>query len=436
MSSGLLVGAGLRTSAKPSHAIVDGEGVWLIRKDGQRILDASNTGAPLGHRHPAMVGALASVGQLPVVNESKPWHERELAAAELVEHALGNEDWVGSVRFGMSGSEVNDLALSLAQAVTGRRPLATRERAYHGLVGLARDVTVQPQWHGGLSYLDGPASRPASLTDVRVLPAPQGGTLWERIPSEPARSPQELRAGASAQLADVAAVILDYTQGGHYYQPHYQDTMAAVANEQDACWIADEVVTGHGRTGHWMQFQASASRPDIVTLGKPLGGGSAAAGAVVLSRRLTDVLDSAKWQNYSTFRGHPVTITAIRAHLRAAKRENLPQRAAALGEWIAPRLVQIARQYPLVARVAGAGLHWTIDLAGSDWQTWESTTDQRQLSDVVVAAAAERGVSISTSDEPSSLFLAPPLIISEQELEQVLSALDHGLAVAHKEVPQ
>ncbi len=140
--------------------IVGGEGVHFILADGRRVIDGSNTGGPLGHQHPEMVDAIRRAATNPVVNDGWIWTDREEGARELFEIAFaGEESWVGAVRFFISGSEANDLALSLAQAITGRAAIATRERAYHGMVGLARDVTVQPHWHGGLALHSG-GSRP------------------------------------------------------------------------------------------------------------------------------------------------------------------------------------------------------------------------------------------------------------------------------------
>jgi 4-aminobutyrate aminotransferase-like enzyme len=400
--------------------------------DGSVLLDASNTGGPLGHGHPAMAAALRESAEYPVVNESHGWQERDAVADALVETAFAGEDWVGGVRFGMSGSEVNDIALSLAQAITGRDPIVTRERAYHGLVGLSRDVTVQPQWHGGLSSLSGDVRRPSAGASVRTVPAP-GGSVWNASGSTAAPS---LDPAALGVLEGASSVIVDYTQGGFYYDPAYQDAVASAASDAGALWIADEVVTGLGRTGSLMQFHGADSRPDIVTLGKPLAGGAVPAGAVVLSKRVVEVLASAKWQNYSTFRAHPVVVHAIGAHLRVAREEDLPARAADLGSRLEALLIELAERHPSVCRVAGRGLHWTIELPGPDWRDWFSTSTDRHLSDLVVGEARRLGVQISTSDEPTSLFLAPPLIIGDSELHRIVEALDAGLSLADRRMEE
>jgi 4-aminobutyrate aminotransferase-like enzyme len=411
--------------------VVGGEGVYFVLDDGRRVIDGSNTGGPLGHQHPDLVEAIHRAAANPVVNDGWLWAEREEGARELFDIAFAGEgSWVGAVRFFISGSEANDQALTLAQAITGRSAIATRERAYHGMVGLARDVTVQPHWHGGLALHSG-GSRPVPRgAKVNVLPGPVGA----RFGGEKARPPSERLAGADKLLADAAAVIIDYTQGGVYYDAEYQDRVAEAARKAGALWIADEVVTGFARTGRWFGFQGAGSRPDMVTLGKPLGGGVAPAGAVVLSQALVDQLEDKTWQTFSTFRGHPTMITAMRALLRVIERDGLVERVAGLDAFMERRLLDIAERHPSVARVDGRGLHWTVELHGPSWKTWHADTDQPPLASRIALRALEAGALIGTSGEQTSVFLAPALIISEPELESLLDALDHGLDVADSEL--
>ncbi len=423
---------GLNAGKGPVTTVVGGQGVYFHLDDGRCVIDGSNTGGPLGHRHPAMVEAVQrAAAQAPVINEGWRYAEREKAAEDLIDIAFdGEHDWVGAVRFFLSGSEANDLALSFAQAWTGRVALATRERAYHGMTGLALHMTVQPHWHGGIAVTEG-KSRPVPATvPVRQLPAPVHATFGgDPEPPEPA----DLLADAETTLADVAATIIDYSQGGIYYSPAYQDRVAEAARNAGSLWIADEVVTGLGRSGRWFAFQGADSRPDIVTLGKPLAGGAAGAGAVVFSKAIVDAMDDKSWQTYSTFRGHPITAAAIRAYLRVVQEEGLLDRVRELEGTLRERLCDIAASHPSVARVDGYGLHWTIELHGPDWREWEVNSAETPIASRVAERALEAGALIGTSGEQTSLFIAPPLIISDAELESLLTALDVGLSVADAE---
>jgi 4-aminobutyrate aminotransferase-like enzyme len=435
MSAGRsLLSTSLTTGEEANPRIVGGHGVWFRLSDGREVIDASNTAAPLGHCHPEIIEAIRGAADAPVINEGWQWAEREQAAEDLLRIAFAGEDWAGAVRFFISASEANDAALALCQALTGRKDLATRQRAYHGGAGLARELTVQPQWHGGLAGAGpagpasaGPASAaPPRLATVHELPAPSGARVTGQ--PDPTAGTDWLPA-ARAQLASSAAVLLDYSQGGVYHSPDYQDRVARLAAEEGTYWIADETVTGFGRVGGWFQFQHGQARPDLVTMGKCLSAGGAAAGAIVLSRRLLDRLEGTSWQSYSTYRSHPVAMAAIRAHLRVSSREGLYKRAADLDAIMYDRLAEVAAQHPSVARIDGRGLHWTVELHGPDWRTWRGE-EANPLASRVVAQALEAGALIATSGEQTSLFLAPPLVISDAELAQIFDALHHGLELA------
>ena len=427
--AGRLLSTSLTAGKSAVPGVVGGQGIYLELADGRRVIDASNTAAPLGHANPQVVEALRAQLAAPALNEGWGWGERSAAAEDLLSIAFaGEESWVGAVRFFLSGSEANDAILSLAQALTGRAPLATRERAYHGGSGLAREMTVQPHWHGGLTFAGGGVQAVPRSTTVHQLPIPVGA----RIGGTSAALPDP--AALAEPLADAAAVLLDYSQGGVYHVPAYQDLVANVAREQGALWVADEVVTGMGRTGGWFAFQAGETRPDAVTLGKPLAAGAMPAAAVVLSQDLVQRLEGASWQSYSTFRSHPLMMPAIRAHLRISSQERLPERARSLDAVMEALLSDLAAAHPSVSRVDGRGLHWTIELHGPDWRDWRGE-EAEPLASRVAARALDAGALIATSGEITSLFLAPPLISEEGDLRQIVDALDHGLAVADAEVP-
>ncbi|MDA7965375.1 aminotransferase class III-fold pyridoxal phosphate-dependent enzyme [Ruegeria sp.] len=426
-----LIYTGLNAGKGTSFKVVGGDGVYFHLEDGRKVLDGSNTGGPLGHRHPDMVEAVRKAAENPIINEGWFWKEREQAAEDVIDIAFAEEkDWVGGVRFFLSGGEANDLAMSLAQSITGRTPLATRVRAYHGMSGMSQHLTVQPQWHGGLAVQNG-ESRPVPVTiPVRQIPEPLGAKYGALSDNRPLSERLE---GIEDTLSDTACTILDYTQGGIYYDSEYQDRVARAAKKAGSLWIADEVVTGTGRVGRMFAFQGGETRPDIVTLGKGLAGGSSPVGAVVLSKALVDMMEDKSWQTYSTFRGHSLTVSCIRAYLQVLKRDNLVARVKHLEGIMERRLIEIAQKHPSVARVDGNGLHWTVELHGPDWRTWENNTGEVPIASRVSNRALEAGALIGTSGEQISLFLAPSFIISEEELEGILSALDYGLELADQE---
>jgi 4-aminobutyrate aminotransferase-like enzyme len=168
----------------------------------------------------------------------------------------------------------------------------------------------------------------------------------------------------------------------------------------------------------------------MVTLGKGLTGGVAPGGAVVFSKDLLERLEGQSWRSYSTFRGHPITVAAMAATLRALDEEGLVQRAGEVDGYMRRTLEEIKDRHPSVQSVDGLGLHWTIELHGLDWREWYADTAETPLAGRVAAAALDGGAMIATSGEATSLFLAPPLIASDEELASLLDILDEALDVA------
>ena len=426
-----LLSASLTSGSEAVPTVVGGAGAWFELSDGRRVVDASNTAAPLGHGHPEIAQAIRDAAGAPVVNEGWTWPERERAAEDLLGTAFAGEDWVGAVRFFISAGEANDAALALCQALTGRAPLVTRERAYHGGVGLAREMTGQPQWHGGISSPVAVAA-PPRLAEVRVLDCPRGS----RVGSDGGRPlDQAWRASSGEVLRDAAAVLLDYSQGGTYHVPAFQEAVADLARQHGTFWIADETVTGFGRVGGWFQFQHAAARPDFVTLGKCMTAGGAAAGAVVVSKAVLERLEGSSWQSYSTFRAHPVAMATLRAHLRVSAREGLVKRALQLDRDMCEQFTALAAAHPSVARVDGRGLHWTVELHGPDWRTWRGQ-EREPLASRVAAAALAAGALLATSGEQTSVFVAPPLVVDDAGMRVIFDALDAGLTVADEALLQ
>jgi 4-aminobutyrate aminotransferase-like enzyme len=423
-----LLATSLTSGSDAVPKVVGGSGAYFVLDDGRRVVDASNTAAPLGHAHPAIVEAVRRAADAPVVNEGWAWPEREQAAEELLSIAFAGEDWVGAVRFFVSAGEANDAVLALCQALGGQAPLVTRRRAYHGGVGLSREVTVQPQWHGGLFCPSGVVAPPRP-SEIRELACPTGS----RVSGEAGSAmDDQWRSATREALRGSAAVILDYSQGGTYHVPQFQDEVARLAREAGAFWVADETVTGFGRVGGWFQFQHGASRPDFVTLGKCMTAGGAAGGAVVVSRSVLERLEGASWQSYSTYRAHPVAMASLRAHLHVSSREGIFRRATELDPLMLERFSKLAADHPSVARVDGRGLHWTVELHGPDWRSWRGT-EAEPLASRVASAALRAGALLATSGEQTSLFVAPPLIVGERDLDRIFAALDEGLAVADRE---
>jgi 4-aminobutyrate aminotransferase-like enzyme len=421
----------MRAPGEQSSIVIrDGHGASLELEDGREVIDAGSISASLlGHRHPAVVEAITRAAAMPYVTDGFGFGPRTDAAEDLLGIAFDGEDWAGVVRFVCSSSEANDMALELAQTITDRPILVSRNLAYHGALGLAREASNHPLWNGGLARPSGGWQDPPSDRGTwRTLPEPRID-VGDHEPSAPDPSLES----APELLDGAAALITDHGSGGTLFPSRtYQDELARHAKEAGALWIDDEAVTGLGRLGISFAFQRGELRPDIVTLGKGLTGGAAPGGAIVLSRELAARLGERRWMTYATFRGHPVTVAAISATVRAIRAEGLIARAGHLGASFGKQLRGLADAHPVVRRVAGEGLLWGIELHGEQQHAsavWHGDGLATPMAEVVTGAALDRGALMSAYSG-LVVWLVPPLVISAEQLDRVIEILDEALDVA------
>jgi 4-aminobutyrate aminotransferase-like enzyme len=428
---GTLLASNLAPGEREVIRVQSGKGVWLTLEDGRVVLDAgSSSAAILGHCHPELTQAVERAAREVYVNDSIGYSARERAAEDLLQMAFADESWADKVALFVSSSEAADLGLLLAQILSGRELLVSRELSYHGGVGLSREVSAHPRWGAHLASLEsGITPRPFPLAATRRLPVPTcgiGAVAQDHVCAE------ECLRDAAPILADAAAVIMDYSQGGVCPSSQYQDTLAELAREAGAKWIADETVTGFGRLGHSFAFARGSSRPDMVTLGKGITGGVAPGGALVLSREIAQTIGNRRWMTNSTYRGAPITVAAISAVQTVLEREDLVSRSATLGPTLGRDLHAIAERHRSVESISGEGLMWLVRLAGEPShaeESWQGDGQSAPLTKLVQTAALDRGVFIGVLGG-ACVWLIPPLIMTAAQLADATEALDSALSVA------
>jgi 4-aminobutyrate aminotransferase-like enzyme len=417
------------------HALqaVRGRGTQLTLADGRSVIDVGAMSANLlGHCHPEIVAAVQAAAETVNLGDMVGYPPREQAVDDILDIAYKGEDWAGSVALFVSSSEAADLGLGLAQMLTGREPLVCRRSGYHGGVGLAREVSHHPMWNTSLAALAGGALARPAYGVTREIPVPECGRSFQPAGHDCADACLD---GAADALADAAAVIMDYSQGGVVPSAQYQDALANMARDAGAMWIADETVTAYGRMGHGFAFQRGSMRPDMVTMGKGITGGAVSAGALILSKEVVEAIGERRWMTSSTYRGHPLAVAAMSAVVKVIERDQLVERAARLGESLGPELQSIADSHPSVRSVIGEGLSWLINVVepdrSLDEDEWRGDGQHTGISNAVHQAILDQGVLIPEFSG-ERLWIVPPLIISESDLATALEALDSALSVADR----
>jgi 4-aminobutyrate aminotransferase-like enzyme len=410
------LGPSLSLSYRTPLHIVRGEGAWLYDADGRAYLDCVNNVAHVGHAHPRVVEA--GVAQMRLLNTNTRYlHEHVVRYAERLSSLLPDDLEV--CFFTNSGSEANELALRLARTATGRPDVATVDVAYHG--NTQRLVEISPY------KFDGPGGA-GRADDVQVLPLPdpyRGGHRGSG-PDVGAAYLAEARAVLAASAANghaagaLIAEAIPSVAGQVVPPPGWLAGLFDAARGVGAVPIADEVQVGFGRVGLdvW-GFGSHGARPDIVTMGKPIGNGHPL-GAVVTTRAIADAFANGM-EYFNTFGGNPVSAAIGLAVLDVIEDEGLQEHARVVGERLLAGLRELAGRHEAIGDVRGMGLFIGIDLVRDRATREPDAALARDLADM----AAERGVLLST-DGPfhNVMKIKPPLVFSAADADRLVETVD------------
>ena len=405
--------------------VTGGKGAWFWDEQGKRYLDLSSQAecSHLGHQHPAVVAAIQQqAGELCFIHNAWGATPRaELARLLIEKSGLAG----GKVYFTLSGAESTEHAVKMARWITGRTKIISRQRSYHGATANAIALSGDSRnW-----------TTPSVPDLIHALPP-----YCYRCPFGQTYPACGLRcAGHIADLIEwegpqqVAAVIVEPVVGtnGLFVGPgDYWRELRAICDRYGVLLIADEVMTGFGRTGEWFAWQHWAdAAPDMMLLAKGLTAAHLPLGAVMLNERAATFFDDRPLPTGLTYAGHPLCCAAGVAAVETYEREGLVQRSRELGEWMHGCLAEIAARHPSVGDVRGMGLFGALELV-IDRQTRQPLAPWPKIAPSLkrlLNEAKTRGVLFG--ERGNLIILAPPLIIDQNDLDMGLRLLDELLAI-------
>jgi predicted acetylornithine/succinylornithine family transaminase len=367
----------------PQVMFVRGKGTELWDTEGQRYLDFLSGLAvtSLGHAHPAVAEALAhQAGELLHVSNFFANPVATRAAIEVNRLLADATGHAGQVFFTNSGAEAVECALKLARkhGGRGRHVVVSAFGSFHGRTLAALAATGQPTKHEPFQ------------------PMPEGfrHVAWG-----------DLDALAGAVDGSVAAVLIEPVQGEGGVNPAPDGYLAGIrrlCDETGALMIVDEIQTGFARTGRWFGFEHDEVAPDVVTLAKAMGNG-VPVGACWARRDVAAVFEPG--DHGSTYSGTAIATAAVNAVIEEMRRIDAPALAAGQGAKLAASVAEL----PAVSSVRGRGLLLAAELDGV-----EAPAAYRTLLD--------RGL-IVNAVTPTSLRLAPPITVSDAEIEEAVALL-------------
>lgn len=367
-----------------------GQGCRVWDNEGNEYVDAFAGIAvnSLGYNHPVLVKAISEQAGKLMHCSNLYYTEIQAKALRVVAEATGMD----RIFFANCGAEGNEGAMKLARKygvskAPGKYKIISAEESFHGRTFDTLAATGHDYYHVGYGPLS-PGHVLVPYGDIKALEAQMDD--------------------------DVCAVLLEPIQGEggvHVPPDEYLQQVRALCDKHDALLIFDEVQTGVARTGKWFAYMHSGVKPDILTFAKGIGGGFPVAGFAV-PERLAHVFKPG--DHGGTFGGNPLACAAVYATLTTIKSEGLVDKVAEKGEYFKNELRKLQEKYPdKVTDVRGCGLMLGMEVAGEGKPIVESCL----ANNVIVNCTAGNVIRI-----------VPPLIISKEEIDIVVAALDKALA--------
>ncbi|GBD37322.1 Taurine--pyruvate aminotransferase [bacterium HR36] len=415
----------------PVLVVSRGEGVYFYDREGRRYLDFLSQlfHCHLGFANSRVVKAIQEqAAKLACLSPILLTEERAELSRRLAEKLPGD---LSRIFYVNSGSEADDIAFTLARLITKRPKIFAKYRSYHGttygtlgVAGDPRRVAVEPGPAGCVRFYDPYCYR---CDFGKTFPECQlfcVGALERQLQME--------------NPATVAAIVVEpFTgaAGGFPVPEGYLRRLREICDRYGILLIADEVITGFGRTGAWFGVDHEGVVPDLMVLAKGLTAGYAPLGAVALRESLAREWESRMLPLGSTFAPHPLACAAALACLCEYEERHLIEHARTMGEILARHLRELARRHPCVGDVRSKGLLACLELV-SDQQRKTPLVPPNTDSLLplqIRRRAWQEGLHLFVRNH--LILLAPPLIIEPPHIEEAMAKLNHVLIWVDEQLP-
>jgi taurine---2-oxoglutarate transaminase len=414
--------------------IVDAEGCYFIDGDGKRYLDfsAQLMCVNLGHKNRAVVDAIAE--QARTLAYIAPGYTTE-ARAELSRALLEVlPEGLTKFFFATSGTEANEAAMKIARMYTGRSKIVSRYRSYHGSTMGSIAVTGDPR-----RWAAEPSSKGQNVVfgpEVNCYDCP----IKHSYPSCGVACADYME-HIIANENDVAAVIVEPvvgTNGVLVPPPEYFPKLRRICDDHGVLLIADEVMSGWGRTGEWFAVNHWKVKPDILITAKGITSAYVPLGLCATTEKIASYFEDHFFGHGHTYEAHPMTLLPGVATIREMQRLNLVERAREMGKYLGEKLVALKDRHPSIGDVRGLGMFWAVELVKNrvtkeKFNTMkDKVTGNVTLVDKIAAEMMKNGVAIQSWI--SHFVIAPPLIIEKSEIDSGVAALDAALRIADEQI--
>jgi taurine--2-oxoglutarate transaminase len=402
------------------------EGVYFWTPEGKRFIDFNSQlmCVNIGHSEPRVIRAIQEqVERLCYVTPSGMTTEpRARLGAKLAEITPGDID---VFFFTNGGAEANENAFKIARAYTGRSKILARYRSYHGGTAGAIAATGEPRrW-----------TQPPMPGFVHVLDPYHGVQRGWDTTEESLRHIEEVIQLEGPQT--IAAFILESVTGtnGILVPPDgYMQGVRALCDKYGILMIADEVMSGFGRTGKWFAIDHWGVVPDLITMAKGLTSAYVQLGAVGMRRPIADSFREKPFPGGLTYSSHPVACAAALATIAVMEEDGIVDRASRTGDLMSRLLADLAAHHPCVGAVRSIGLFGVVELVRNKTTREPMAPFNGTSPEMTALGKFFRQQGLFTFVRWNYFFTNPPLTITEAELREGFAIIDRALATADASV--
>ncbi|MEY8843284.1 aspartate aminotransferase family protein [Cribrihabitans sp. XS_ASV171] len=412
-----LLGPNVSTFYEEPVHLVKGEGVWLWDAQGRKYLDCYNNVPHVGHCHPRVVEAIAT--QVATLNtHTRYLHEGILDYVEALTDTFASP--LDTAILTCTGSEANDIALRMAQAVTGNMGVIATDHTYHGNTMAVSQLSRTNPPPGG--YWDHMAFVPAP-DSYRPLGG-EGGQAHAQAFAQAVQDQIDALAERGHGLSCLIICPYFANEGFPTLEEGWLAPAIAAVRKAGGIVIADEVQPGFGRLGtHFWGHQKAGITPDVVTIGKPMANGHPVGGVVTSPEIMAAFRTSFRY--FNTFGGNPVSAAAALATLRVVQEEGLMENARTVGDYAREGLRDLATRHDCIGDVRGSGLFFGAEMV-LDRATKEPAT---AFTKRVANAMRQEGVLLNfLGIHYNALKIRPPMPFSRENADMMLDTLDRVLS--------
>jgi len=402
------------------------EGVYFWTPEGKRYLDFNSQlmCSNVGHSHPKVVRAIQE--QAEVLAYANPFMATEVRArlgAKLATLTPGDLD---TFFFTNGGAEANENAIRIARVVTGRHKVLVRYRSYHGGTAGAIALTGDPRRWASEPGVPGIVRAPDFHKWGRKDPEPLDVCLRELE--------DVIRYEGGANIAAFIVEPVVGTNGILIPPDGYMKAVREICDRHGILLIADEVMSGFGRTGRWFAVDHWGVVPDLMTIAKGLTSAYVQLGAVGMRPQVARAFQDRPFPGGLTYNSHPLACAAALATIAVYEDEGLIANAERMGKVLRQRMTEMEKRHPSVGATRSIGLFGIFELVRNR-KTYEPLAPYNGTSEEMAALGRffrEQG--LYTFVRWNTFFTNPPLIVTEAQIEEGLEVVDRGLEITDRAV--